>query len=65
MKSVLKELQKNFYLIMKENGDEITKEITFSDDINRAFEVLMQVINKVYIQNINPNKTIRVFLKDL
>jgi len=63
MKSVLKELQKNFYLIMKENGDEITKEIKFSDDINRAFEVLMQVINKVYIQNINPNKTIRVFLK--
>ena len=63
MKSVLKELQKYFYLIMKENGDELTKEIILNDDIKNAFEVLMQTINKVYVKNINQNRQIRVFLK--
>lgn len=63
MKSVLKELSTYFYLILNENGDELTKNIVLNDDINSAFEILMQTINKAYIKNINHNKKIRVFIK--
>ncbi len=65
MKNILQELEKVFYLIMKTNGDEITKKIIFNNDINTAFEALMQTVNKAYVQNINPNKQIKVYLKKL
>lgn len=63
MKSILKELEENFHLIMETNGDELTKEMVFSEDINYAFEALLQAVNKAYVNNINPKRPIRVFLK--
>jgi len=63
MKSILKELEENFHLIMETNGDELTKEMVFSEDINYAFEALMQTVNKAYVNNINRKRPIRVFLK--
>lgn len=63
MKKVLEELTLNYNAIIKTENYELTKVITFSDDIIHAFEALMQSINKVYVRNIKPNKQIRVFLK--
>ena len=63
MKKLLEELKLNYNLITKTENEEITKTITFSDDINCTFETLMQTVNKVYIKNIIKKKRIRVFLK--
>ena len=63
MKSLLEELKLNYNLIMKTGNEEITKIMTFSDDVYCAFETLMQTVNPVYIQNISQQKRIRVFLK--
>lgn len=63
MKNLINELTLNYNLIVKTGNYELTKTISFSEDVNYAFEALMQTINKVYIQNIIENKCIRVFLK--
>ena len=63
MKKVIEELEKNYELIIKTGNDEITRIMSFSEYVYQAFEALMQTINKAYVQNINPNKPIRVFIK--
>ncbi len=63
MKSIIEELEKNYELIIKTGNDEITRIMSFSEYVYQAFEALMQTINKAYVQNINPNKPIRVFIK--